>query len=406
MKDIFDKCEEFLSASRRLDRRDRALAAGLFASVSPPANAGPWIAANGRKLLQFSSNDYLGLAMHPEVRARALEIVHEYGVCSPMGSRLLTGTTELHLELERKLAVFKRCEGAVTFPTGAMAMIGMLACLAGPGDLLVLDEHAHATLVCGARISGAKIAYFRHNDVEHLEGILCGHASAAPRAIVVDGVYSMQGDVAPLAELAVLKRKYGARLIVDDAHGTGVFGEHGRGTAAHLGVESEIDLQAGTFSKALGTIGGFVAGDAAVVEYIRYHAPTYIFSKAMPLAVAAATLKALELLQEADDRRRRLWENARRLQAGLKARGFDLGRTQSPITPVHAAGNDALYMAGELRTTYDIWAAPVIYPAVRLGASILRLIPTAMHGDAEIDSLVDALATVRGAMILGSMPMV
>jgi 7-keto-8-aminopelargonate synthetase-like enzyme len=221
--------------------------------------------------------------------------------------------------------------------------------------------------------------------------------------IVVDGVYSMQGDMAPLDELVGLKEQYRARLIVDDAHGTGVCGENGRGTAARFGVEGQIDLHAGTLSKALGTCGGFVAGDWTVIAYLRYNAPTFLFTKAMPLAVVAATRKSLDLLQRGQDRRDRLWANRERLQEGLKARGFEIGCTQSPITPIRFPGTEALYYAQELRTTYGIWLSPVIYPAVPLGRSILRVIPTAMHTASDVDFLIDALTRVRGSQVLGSL---
>ena len=402
MTDLFDKCRTFVEGPKTVRGEIRAVAVDLFSGVSPPANAGPWMSHGNRRLLQFSTNDYLGLAMHPEVIQAAARATAEYGIGSPMGSRLLTGTTEAHLELERAVAAFKRTEAALTFTGGALTMIGALACLAKPGDLLVLDEHAHASLVCGAKISGAEMVYFRHNDLAHLEAILRTTAGR-PKAIVVDGVYSMQGDLGPLDELVPLKDRYGARLIVDDAHGTGVCGEHGRGTAAHFGVEREIDLHAGTFSKAVGTLGGFVAGDRTVIEYLRYNAPTLLFTKAMPLAVVAATCKSLELLQQADDRRERLWANRQRLQDGLRSHGLQIGRTQTPITPIQFTGTDALYYAHRLRTTYDIWVAPVVYPAVPLGQSILRVIPTAMHTAADIDLLLDALAKIRGSTILGSL---
>ena len=404
MKDLFDKCTEFFSDPKILGEHDSGLAANLFTEVSPPGNAGPWMECDGRRQLQFSTNDYLGLAMHPEVRARVVETAREYGVCSPMGSRLLTGTTQDHLELERKMAVFKRCEAAITFASGAMAMMGALASLAGRRDLLILDERAHATLILGAKASGARLIFFRHNDLAHLEQILQRTADEYPsRALVIDGVYSMDGDVAPLPDITFLKKKYGARLLVDDAHGTGVFGPQGRGTAAQFDAESDIDLHLGTFSKAIGTIGGFAAGDTTVIEYIRYHAPTYIFTKAMPLVVVAATLVALDLVKEADQRRDVLWSNCRRLQRELKRHGFDLGRTQSPITPIQLQGNDALYMADKLRNVYGIWVSPVVYPAIPLGRSILRVIPTAQHTVDDIDRLVESLAEIRGAIVLGAM---
>ena len=402
MTDLFDRCRKFVEGPQVVGSDVRDMAAGLFSMVSPPNNAGPWITSGGRRMLQFSTNDYLGLAMHPEVVQAAARAAAQYGIGAPMGSRLLTGTIEAHLELERALAAFKRTEAALTFTSGALTMIGTLACLAKPGDLLVLDEHAHASLVCGAKISGAEIVYFRHNDLSHLETILSANAGRRI-GIVVDGVYSMQGDMAPLDELAAIKERHAARLIVDDAHGTGVCGENGRGTAALFGVERQIDLQAGTFSKALGTYGGFAAGDQTVIEYLRYNAPTILFTKAMPLAVVAATRASLDLLERGQDRRDRLWANRQRLQDGLKARGFDIGCTQSPITPIQFTDTDALHYAHKLRTTYGIWLSPVIYPAVPLGRSILRVIPTAMHTAEDVDMLIDALSRIRGSQILGSL---
>ncbi len=403
MKDIFSKCHEFLDRPKAFDAADCDLAAELFAGISPPQNAGPWMQSNGRPLLQFSSNDYLGLAMHPEVRTEAVEMVQRYGISSPMGSRLLTGTTKHHLQLESRVAAFKRCEAALTFAAGSLAMIGTMDCLACNGDLVIMDQYAHATLVCGAKSSGARVARFRHNDLDHLERLLKRSAGRRPVAIVVDGVYSMHGDMAPLPELVRLKEDYGARLIVDDAHGTGVCGENGRGTASHFGIEDQIDLQLGTFSKAVGTTGGFVAGARAVVDYIRYNAPTFVFTKAMSLAVAAATHKALRLLEKADAQRERLLKNTQRLRQGLTADGFCFGKPQSPITPIEFAGSDALHYAHRLRKEHGIWVAPVVYPAVSLGRSMIRVIPTARHTNEDIDRLTHALSRIRAAMAEGTM---
>jgi 8-amino-7-oxononanoate synthase len=402
MNDIFAKCRRFVETPRIVRAEDRAIATEVFSRVSPPGNAGPWIGSNGRKLLQFSSNDYLGLAMHPEVRAAAAEVVERYGIGCPMGSRLLTGTTAEHLRFERTLAEFKRCEAALTFTSGAMAMMGLLACVAGPDDVLVMDEHAHATLVCGAKISGAEIVFFRHNDMEHLESVLAKHAGRSI-AIVIDGVYSMHGDVAPMGDVVALKKRFEARLIVDDAHGTGVFGEQGRGTAAHQGVEKDIDIHAGTFSKAIGTAGGFVAGSQPVIEFLRYQSPTMVFTKAMPLAVVTATEASLALLRAGDARRKRLWENREHLQTGLVHQGLDIGNTQTPITPIHFHGSEALYVAHKLWGTYGIWVAPVMYPAVPMGHSILRVIPTAMHSPDDIDFLLDSIKKIRASIVVGAL---
>lgn len=392
MKDLFDKCDAFLNGSNGLAAEDREIVADVLGEVSPVPNAGPWISSNGMRMLQFSSNDYLGLAMHPEVRECAERVVHQYGLSQPMGSRAMTGTTAEHLRLERSIAEFKRCPEALVFSTGASAMIGAIACLGSPRDVLLFDQFAHASLVCGARISGATVVTFQHNDLDHLESLLRKYAGRRPMAVVVDGVYSMQGDLAPLPELVQLKQRHGARLIVDDAHGTGVFGPEGRGTAFQFGVEDGIDLHLGTFSKALGTTGGFAAGDHRVITYLRYSAPTLLFTKSLPLAVVAATARALELLQAAESQRKRLWANARSLQNALRARGFDIGTTASPITPVQFAGTQALRVAQRLRREHHIWASPVLFPAVEQGKSILRLTPTANHSPEDIARVVDGLS--------------
>jgi len=319
-----------------------------------------------------------------------------------MGARPLTGTIGLHLELEARIADFKRTEAAVTFTMGAGAMMGAIACLAKPGDLVILDQLAHASLVCGAKISGASIKYFRHNDPDSLERVLEQSDPDQAKLIVVDGVYSMQGDIAPLAEFCDLRDRYGARLFVDDAHGTGVCGANGRGSAELLGVEDRIDLHAGTFSKAFGTWGGFVAGPKEVIFYIRCLAPTVLFTKAAPACVVAATLKSLELIRKGNDRRRRVWQNARYLQSELRERGFEIGATQTPITPIHFPNSSAVRVADLLRRKYDIWVSAVVYPAVRRGTSIIRVIPTALHTCKDVDTLLGALESAREKLGLAS----
>lgn len=405
MADIFQKCHRFVQNPLNLGPggEERGLVEAIYSFISPPANSGPWMEMDGRRILQFGSNDYLGLASHPAVRQRAAEVIEEYGVGQPMGSRLLTGTVARHLELEAKLARFKGTQDAIVFAAGALAMIGTLAALCGPEDTIFIDENAHATLRLGAKASSATIRVFRHNDIEHLESLLKRTASRGGRVVVVDGVYSMQGDLAPLPELVALRRRHEFRLLVDDAHANGVFGPQGRGTPFHFGVQDEVDLHLGTFSKALGTIGGFVAGPYEVITYLRYHAPTYIFTKALPLVITEATIVALELLEKADDRRAKLWENTHYLQNRLRQAGFPLGTTRSPITPVLAQGTKALYWAYELRDKFGIWGAPATYPAVKMGQSLLRLVPTALHDPADIDYVVDALTTIEASYSLGAL---
>ncbi|HOD80248.1 MAG: 8-amino-7-oxononanoate synthase [Planctomycetes bacterium ADurb.Bin126] len=395
MPDIFDKCTRFDRQSRIVSDRDRATAYQVVYRKSPLNNAGPWVEHEDGQFLQFSTNDYLGLASHPALKKAATEIVEKYGVSAPMGARPLTGTIELHNELEKEIADFKRTEKSLVFSNGAFAMMGALAALAGPRDLVVMDRYAHASLVCGAKISGGRIRFFQHNDVEHLEAILLETPRSQPRMVVVDGVYSMQGDIAPLADLCDVCEKHGARLIVDDAHGTGVCGENGRGVAEMLGVEDRIDLHLGTCSKALATTGGFAAGDAVVINYLKYAAPTILFTKAMPACVAAATLESLRLVRQAHDRRKKVWENRALLQDGLRQLGYELGNTQTPITPVHGNGTDAVHMSRALFQEHRIWASAVLYPAVPIGTSILRVIPTANHQTSDIQKLLSAMKDLK-----------
>jgi len=389
--DIFDKCFRFRKDHWIAGTDDRPVAERVLFDVMPIRNAGPWVEYKGRRILQFSSNDYLGLSVHPEIVAAAAETASEYGVGAPMGARPLTGTCELHLELERKIAEFKGTQAALGFTIGAGAMMGAVGSLAQPGDILIMDQYAHASLVCGGRISGATIRYFRHNDPESLERVLMRCDSGKARMIIVDGVYSMNGDIAPLPEICDLKEKYGARLFVDDAHGNGVCGKNGRGAAEIYGLEERIDIHAGTFSKAFGTSGGFIAADQDVIFYVRNTAPTLLFTKATAACVAAATLKSIDIVARAHDRRERVWRNANLLQRELAERGFDIGETRTPITPVRFAGNDALHVADRLRSEYGIYASPVVYPAVRKGTTILRIVATAMHEEENIRYLVSSL---------------
>ena len=395
MADIFDKCRRFREEQRSVLHEDLPIAERVIFGVSPIENAGPWIEFDGRRMLQFSTNDYLGMSVHPEVRAAAAAAAAKHGVSAPKGARPLTGTVELHLEFERRIAEFKRTEAALSFTMGAGAMLGAIACLARPHDLLIMDQLAHASLVCGARIAGATIKYFKHNDPGSLERVLKRCDPTKPKMIVVDGVYSMNGDIAPLREICDLRDRYGARVFMDDAHGHGVCGDHGRGAAEMLGVEDRIDLHAGTFSKAFGTYGGFIAGPKEVVFYVRCLAPTILFTKAAPACVVAATMKSIELVRKAHDRRRKVWDNARYLQTLLRQRGFEVGDTQTPITPIRLGDSCAVHCADILRRKYNVWVSAVVYPAVRRGNGIIRVIPTALHEHSDIDHLVTSLEAAR-----------
>jgi 8-amino-7-oxononanoate synthase len=394
MADIFDKVSKFHRQTPIIGGNDRVAAMKVLYRQSPLDNAGPWMRHEGRDLLQFSTNDYLGLARHPRIRAAAAEMVNKFGISAPMGARPLTGSTEIHDELERQIADFKGTERSLVFCNGAQTMMGCVAALAGPRDFVALDRYAHASLVCGVRISGAQSAFFKHNDVEDLDAILQKNAHRA-KMVIVDGVYSMQGDMAPLPEICEVCEKHGARLLVDDAHGNGVCGKNGRGTAELMGVEDRIDLHLGTCSKAMATMGGFAAGSGDVIAYLRLNAPTMLFTKAMPAAIAAATLEALALLRAGNDLRTKLWDNARTLQKMLTEAGFNIGQTESPITPIYGNGTSAVHMSSALYTDFGIWVSAVLYPAVPMGTSMLRAIPTAAHSKEDIALLVKALCEMK-----------
>jgi len=392
--DLFRKCFEFREKTRIIADQYKEVAEKIFMDTSPIENYGPRMVKDGKEFLQFSTNDYLGMTRHPDVRRAALEMVEKYGISAPMGARPLTGTTPLHLELEAEVADFKRTEASVTFSTGADAMIGAVASLFGPKDLIVADQYAHTSLLIGARVSRAELKIFRHNDVKALEKTLAQAEPGRAKGVVIDGVYSMHGDIAPIPEIVEIKNKYGARLIVDDAHGTGVNGENGRGTAERTGGEEGVDLHLGTFSKAFATSGGFAAGAAEVIFYVRFNAPTMLFTKSMSAAVAAATLASIRAARKEPERRRTLWENTKFLQDGIRELGFPLS-TQTPITPLRMKGTAAVLAAAFLREKHGIWAAAVTYPAIRFGTSILRIIPTTNHSKEDIRALLHGLSDVR-----------
>ena len=395
MPDVFDKCLRFQRKNGIVSEEDREIAARSVYRESPLDSAGPWLKLNGRHALQFSSNDYLGLANHPDVRAAATKVVAEFGISAPMGARAMTGNTQLHVELERQVAAFKRTEKALVFSTGSDAMMGAVAALAGRRDLIILDEYAHASLTWGAKVSGADVEVFQHNNVEELESILSEAPRKQAKMVVVNGVYSMHGDLAPLPELSELCKANGARLLVDDAHGTGVCGDNGRGTAELFGVEDQIDLHLGTFSKAVGTAGGFAAGDQAVIDFLKYRAPSILFTKAMPACIAAGTLEALKLVRDSQDRRNTLWRNAELLQNGMQAAGYSIGNTQTPITPVHAKGSAAIYLSDAMDREFNIRTSAILYPAVPFGTSVLRITPTANHCRTDIQLLLKAASKIR-----------
>jgi 8-amino-7-oxononanoate synthase len=385
--DVFQKCFDYGLAQRIRD-------AGIypyFRTLSSPQD--PVVTIDGRELVMLGSNNYLGLANHPEVKAAAAAALERYGTgCA--GSRLLNGTLDIHVALEERLAAFMRRDAALTFSTGFQVNLGMLSCLLGRHDAAILDALDHACILDGARLGFGTIWKFKHNDVGSLERKLSAVPAGCGRLIVVDGVFSMEGDLCKLPEIVKAKERHGARLMIDDAHGLGVFGESGRGTAEHFGLEAEVDLVMGTFSKSLATVGGFVAGDAPVIDFIKHHARSGIFSAAAPPASVAAASKALDIVEREPERRKQLWENTCYMKRELAALGFDTGESESPVIPL-AVGDDLLAFRMVRRLHEEgVFVNCVISPAVPVGRAMIRTSYMATHTRPLLDRALDALARV------------
>ena len=384
--DIFEKCRGFTRAKE-------AQAAGVYPYFIPLTDSeGTEVTIGNQRLIMIGSNNYLGLTMHPRVRQAAIEATQRYGT-SCTGSRFLNGTLELHLELERRLARFVGTEAALVFSTGYQTNLGTLSALVGRGDFVVTDKEDHASIVDGCRLAFGEMRRFNHSDMAHLERVLAGLPEEAGRLVVVDGVFSMGGDIAPLPELVPLCQKYGARLMVDDAHSIGVLGG-GCGTAAHFGLTDQVELTMGTFSKSLASLGGFIAGKADVLHYIQHHARSLIFSASIPPANAAAALAALEIIQEEPERIARVNQVGERMRTELRRLGFHVGASQTPIVPVVIGDDMRTFMAWKALYEAGIYTNPVISPAVPPESALLRTSYMATHTDEQLDRVLSAFAQV------------
>ncbi|NRA00238.1 MAG: aminotransferase class I/II-fold pyridoxal phosphate-dependent enzyme [Myxococcales bacterium] len=385
--DIFDKCEEY-------GRSKLARDAGVYTYYRTITSAqDPVVTHDGRDLVMLGSNNYLGLTSHPEVKDAAAMALAIYGTgCA--GSRLLNGTIDLHVNLEDRLAEFLGREAALIFATGFQVNLGVLSCLLGRSDIAFLDSLDHACIIDGCRLGFGRSFKFRHNDMADLEKKLASADGDKGKLIVVDGVFSMEGDVADLPNIVALKKKYGSRVMVDDAHGLGVFGEHGRGTPEHFGLEHEVDLLMGTFSKSLGTVGGFIAGEAKVLEYIKHNARSEIFSAAPPPASVAAAGKALELVEREPERRKQLWENTRYMKQQLESVGFDTGDTSSPVIPLAIGTDMAAFVMTKRLEEEGVFVNPVVSPAVPDGRAMIRTSYMATHQRSHLDFALDAITRV------------
>lgn len=386
--DIFSKAYAFTRAGE-------AEAMGLNPFFKPIAGQdGGTVRVDGREMIVTGSNDYLGLTQDPRLKTAATEVFDRYGT-SCTGSRFLTGTLALHEDLEERLAGFVGAEDCLTFTTGFLGMLSVLSALAGRKDILYFDRENHASLYDGARLSFGALRKYRHNDLEDLERLLEKDADKpGGRMIVTDGVFSMSGHIADLPGIVELARKYGARVAVDDAHATGVLGESGRGTAEHFGMEGEVDLILGTFSKSLASVGGFVAGPRTVVDYVKYHARPFIFTAALPAMQVAVTLKALDIMESEPWHRESLLENAERLRGGLNDLGYDTLGSETPIIPVLIGPDDLTVMFWKALWEGGIFTTPALPPGVPPNCSLIRTSVNANHTPEQIDRLLEAFAGV------------
>ena len=398
MANILDKCDEYWARMKKVTGEHFNPA--VFFRRFPVSNCLPLVEVDGQEYLQVSTNDYLGLATHPDVIEAGTRIVSQHGVGTPLGARPLTGNTDLHLQLESDLAAYLGHEGALVFNLGLGAMSGTIACMVGRKERVFVDAYAHGCLHDGARLCKGEASWFGHNDLDDLESQLKACPLDQPKLIAVDGVYGMTGDLAPLPELVELKHKYNAQLFVDDAHGTGVLGESGRGTPELFGVEDEVDFHGGTFAKAFGTFGGYLCASKRVLDYVKYVSPGFTLTKALPAGITAATIKSLELMQSMPERRLQLWENLRTLRDGLRNAGFNIGNPSGAVTSIFTRGAMALSAVRILQEEHSILVNPVMYPAVPYGTSIIRMTASALHTPEQMRQLVDAIVAVSKVLPL------
>lgn len=347
----------------------------------------------GHEVIMIGSNNYLGLTSHPEVIAASLEATKKYGT-GVSGSRFLNGTLDLHIELERELASFLNKEDVTIFSTGFQSNLGIISAIAGRNDIIFSDKENHASIYDAARLSYAQLVRYEHNDMEDLERKLAEADPNKGKLIVTDGVFSMGGDICELPKLVELKKKYGARLMVDDAHGLGVMGPNGRGTAEHFGLEKEVDIIMGTFSKSLASLGGFVASEKDVVDYIRHHSRPYIFCAAIAPANTAAALQALRILKREPERVANLRQNANYMREGLRKRGIQFRESETPIIPIYTYTPIRTMVACNMLFKEGVYVNPVLPPATPVGECLIRTSYTATHTKELIDKAIDKIALV------------
>lgn len=388
--DLFEKCSNFNTAHEAMER-------GIYPYFIPlNENEGTEVVYQGKRLIMCGSNNYLGLTTHPKVREAAIEAIKRFGT-SCTGSRFLNGTLAMHEQLEAELAEWVGMQAALVFSTGMQTNLGTISALIGRDDVVILDKDDHASIVDGARLGFGKIERYRHNDMDHLARVLKSIPETAGKLIVVDGLFSMEGDLAPLPEMTKIAKEYGARLMVDDAHGMGVMGG-GRGTAAHFGVTKDVDLIMSTFSKSFASLGGFIAGDENSIHYIKHFARALIFSASIPPANAAAALAALHVMREEPQHARRVIEVADRMRKGFTELGFNIGNSITPVVPIIIGDDERTFITWKKLFENGVFVNPVISPAVSQGRQLLRTSYMATHTDDQMDRVLEIFEKVGKEM--------
>ncbi len=397
MADIFEK----IQANRGPIGMHAKESHGYFTFPKLEGDIGPHMNFRGKEKLNWSLNNYLGLANHPEVRKADADAAANYGFAMPMGARMMSGNSDFHEQLERELADFVSKEDSILVNFGYQAVVSAIDCLVDRHDVIVYDAESHACILDGVRLHMGKRYVFKHNDIEDCEKQLQRATKLAQETggailLITEGVFGMRGDQGILREIVALKKQYSFRLFVDDAHGIGTLGKTGAGTGEEQGVQDDIDIYFGTFAKSFAMIGGFVASDAQVVEYLRYNMRSQIFAKAMPLPLVVGALKRLELMRTMPELKDKLWEITNALQTGLKAAGFEIGPTNSCVTPVYMSGSipESTNLIYDLRENYNVFCSMVVYPVVPKGMIILRLIPTAVHTMDDVNYTIECFSKI------------
>lgn len=384
--DIFKKCIEYRSAKEVMEK-------GIYPYFLPLAeNEGAEVVFNGNRMIMCGSNNYLGLTTHPKVKEAAIKAVERFGT-SCTGSRFLNGTLELHEQVEKEIADFVGKEEALIFSTGMQTNLGTISALVGRDDVVILDKEDHASIVDGARLGYGKIERFSHNDIEHLKRVLKSIPDNKGRLIVVDGVFSMGGDLADLPHILPMAKKYGARVMVDDAHGMGVTGR-GRGTAHEFGLNKEVDLVMSTFSKSFASLGGFIAGDSEIIHFIKHTARSLIFSASIPASNAAAVLAAIQIIRDEPERVDRVNAIGKTIRKELRAMGFNIGDSVTPIVPVIIGDDELTFRTWKALFEGGVFVNPVISPAVAPGQQLLRTSYMATHTDDQIEKVLQIFEKV------------